>query len=201
MWHIRVVLKAKFSDNNRATAVSISLDSAEIWVFSWLMLCACRAPADKSSPVAVISGRTRFPYFMLKKLLDALRAHTTAITGLQLANGSMEKNKSRLTVTVKTSQIHLFHLLFIYWIVTSTLWLSFLNLALFGPHTFIPAGCSGCVQVGAGECSNEHEAKHFSPSEPDLKSYKVDWVHVYLLLNKNIWYMGVKSITSSHHSW
>lgn len=39
------------------------------------------------------------------------------------------------------------------------------NLTLFGPpstypHSFIPAGCSGCVQVGAGECSNEHEAKH-----------------------------------------
>lgn len=30
MWHIRVVLKAEFSDNNRAAAVTVSLGSAEI---------------------------------------------------------------------------------------------------------------------------------------------------------------------------
>lgn len=45
------------------------------------------------------------------------------------------------------------------------------------PHTFIPVGCSGRVQVGAGECSNEHEAKHLSPSEADPQSFRVDRVH------------------------
>ncbi len=53
MWHIRVVLKAEFSDNNRAAAVSISLDSAEIWLFPWPTLSSCRALVEKPLPMAV----------------------------------------------------------------------------------------------------------------------------------------------------
>lgn len=83
--------------------------------------------------------------------------------------------------------------------VTSTFWLSFSNLTLFGSHTLIPPGRSGCVQVGAGECSNEHEAKHLSPSEPDPLSCRVDWVHAGL--NKKYMKheaMLVRFLTSSH---
>lgn len=38
MWHIRVVLKAQLSDNNRAAVVSISQGSAEIWRRYWPLL-------------------------------------------------------------------------------------------------------------------------------------------------------------------
>lgn len=53
MWHIRAVLKAEFSDNNRAAAVSISLDSAEIRVCSEPMLSSHQALVEKPLPVAV----------------------------------------------------------------------------------------------------------------------------------------------------
>lgn len=102
MWHIRVVLKAEFSDNNRAAAVSISLDSAEIRLFSWPTLSSCRALVEKPLPAAVSNGCAHFTYFMLKKLLKTpectLKTCTSpqVITELQLTSWLQKQNKSRL---------------------------------------------------------------------------------------------------------
>lgn len=70
----------------------------------------------------------------------------------------------------------------------------------FGSHAFMPPGHSGCVQVGAGECSNEHEAKHLAPSEPDPVPCRVDWVHALLSWNRKIYHALGEKWWCSHHT-
>ena len=140
MWHIRVVLKAEFSDNNRAAAVSISLDAAEIRFSSWPVLASCRAPAERPSACGCERWKTSLRIAFMWKT-------RYVIAGLQLVTGSRKQNNWILINN---------NLLFHYYTEPH-------------PVLSIPAGCSGRVQMVAGSSEHRDKHLSPSEPDPQSR--------------------------------
>lgn len=133
----------------------------------------------RPSTAAVSDGRAHFTHFMLRTLLRMRQGEGY----IRVTAGSL-RNDSRLINNTKKKKSHSYPFYCV----------------LPPPHTNTlssPAGCSGCVQVGAGECSNEQAAKniclHLNLTQ---KPCRVDRVHcVPSFLNKNIWCVRMESST------
>lgn len=150
MWHIRVVLKAEFSDNNRAAAVSISPDSAEIRLCSRPKLrsggkaiaCGCEhranPPPDSHAPLSETAEHARGPAGERQRLF-CFQRRTPSRGGLRFLRPHPDSPPR-------------FNPLLDFFFLDASRW-------------------------GQESAPGEHRAKHLSSSESDPQSRRVDRVH------------------------